>query len=394
MARFSVRVLHLFSDWRWTGPADPTILLCRTLRARGWDVLLACRRPPREASVSILQKCLEHGVPVTTELRLNRYLSVRDLVWDLWGLRRFVRTGGFGLIHCHLSHDHFLGAWTSRMCRVGVPVIRTNHKARPLRRDLWNLLLLGRWTDGLIEFSRNALSHDVVAFGLDEQMVELVNPAVDCEFFDPSKADGEQVRAQLGIGEREVLAGIVARVQRHRRFEVLLEAMALLKDQNPPIKLMIVGKGTHRETVAVKPARRMGLSHMVIFPGYRRDDYRDFVAAMDIKVFLVPGSDGTCRAVREAMAMGKPVVCTRRGMLPELVDHGVNGLVVDEDPQSIADAILRLARDPHARERMGRAARDKAQERFSLERQARRVESFYLAVLGRFRAQINDANPR
>jgi len=117
------------------------------------------------------------------------------------------------------------------------------------------------------------------------------------------------------------------------------------------------------------------------FPGYRTDDYVDFLAAADLKLFLVPGSDGTCRAVREAMALGKPVVASSRGMLPELVSHGVTGLVVEDTPDNLARAILLLAGQPDLRRKMGEAARESALRDFRPEKQAQQVGAFYEALL-------------
>jgi len=140
------------------------------------------------------------------------------------------------------------------------------------------------------------------------------------------------------------------------------------------------------EAIAVEPARKMGLEDTVIFPGYQRgDDYVRTLATMDAKVFLVPGTDGSCRAVREAMAMGLPVIASRRGMLPELVADGERGLVVDDTPDQLARAIVALAREPERRRAMGQAARLFAPENFSLDRIARDIGRFYhhIAALGK-----------
>jgi len=102
---------------------------------------------------------------------------------------------------------------------------------------------------------------------------------------------------------------------------------------------------------------------------------------MDIFVFLMAGSDGTGRAMREAMALGKPVVVARRGMLPEMVDEGVSGIVVEDTPENVAEALARLIRDKDLRVRMGQAAREKARRDFRLDKQAEEVEAFYQRML-------------
>jgi glycosyltransferase involved in cell wall biosynthesis len=375
-----MKVLHLFSDWRWTGPAEPTVDLCRALAKEGVEVALACRRPVEGYPQSIRSKARERGVPTLTDLHLNRYLNAGETLSDLVRLGPYLRRWGCQLVHCHLSHDHFLGGWSSRRCDGVIPVIRTNHKARPIRPSLGNRWLLRRWTDGLIEFSRRAAQEDRMSFGLPAERVIEVEGSIDLGRFSPVRVNPD-IRGQLGIGGGDVLVGIVARMQRHRRFELLLEAMRILRERAPEVKLMVLGRGTHRQAVAVEPARRLGVEDAVLFPGYRGEDYVDHLAAMDIKVFLVPGSDGTCRAVREAMAMGKPVVATKRGMLPEILEHGRTGLLVDENPSAIAEAIERLARDRVLREGMGAAARSRALKDFSMEAQAKRVAWFYEELL-------------
>jgi glycosyltransferase involved in cell wall biosynthesis len=93
------------------------------------------------------------------------------------------------------------------------------------------------------------------------------------------------------------------------------------------------------------------------------------------------GSDGTARALREAMAMGKPVIVANRGMLPELVEDGISGLVVNDTVEGLARAVLRLLHHPEMREALGKAAYQKARQNFQLDRQAEAVESFYQEMI-------------
>jgi glycosyltransferase involved in cell wall biosynthesis len=102
---------------------------------------------------------------------------------------------------------------------------------------------------------------------------------------------------------------------------------------------------------------------------------------MDFDIFLVPGTDGSCRAVREVMAMGKPVITANRGILPEIVDDKVTGLVIDDTPENLAAAILKLVRDEGLRRKMSKASLKKAQEKFSLESMTEKVERVYEELL-------------
>ena len=142
------------------------------------------------------------------------------------------------------------------------------------------------------------------------------------------------------------------------------------------------GIGTEMESVAVRPTRERGLDDAVVFPGYLRgDEYVAALRALDAKVFLMPGTDGSCRAAREAMALGTPIIAARRGMLPELVADRETGLVIDDTPENLANAIIELARNEDLRRRMGEAARQTALRRFDPVTQAEQVEKVYEGIL-------------
>lgn len=185
------------------------------------------------------------------------------------------------------------------------------------------------------------------------------------------------MRASLGLAADDRVVGLVARVQPHRRFDLLLEAAARMLREEPRARLLVVGRGTRRAQVAEEPARRMGLEGRLVFAGYRRGDYRDVLRAIDVFTFLVPGSDGTCRALLEAAACGIPAVTTRRGALAEIVRDGETGLVVDETPEALARGWLALLRDPDLRRAQGERARKRAEHCFTPARLAAEVEALY-----------------
>jgi len=180
---------------------------------------------------------------------------------------------------------------------------------------------------------------------------------------------------------------MVARFQKYRRTEVFLEAVNTIVREFPNIKILLIGRSGQMEESVVKPMRRLGIEPWVVLGGYRTEDYIDTLACMDIFVFLMAGSDGTARALREAMAMGKPVVVADRGIMPELVEHGVSGLVVEDTPEALAEATLQLLRHPEGRAKMGEAAYQKAHQEFLLDHQVEEVEKFYqeMMILGQWK---------
>jgi len=180
---------------------------------------------------------------------------------------------------------------------------------------------------------------------------------------------------------------MVARFQKYRKTEVFLEAVKTIVREFPNIKVLLVGRSSQMEESVIQPIRRLGIESWVVLGGYRTDDYIDTLACMDIFVFLMAGSDGTARALREAMAMGKPVIVADRGILPELVEHGVSGLVAKDAPEELTEATLQLLRHPEFRKKMGEAAYKKAQREFRLDLQVEVVEKFYqqMITLGKWK---------
>jgi glycosyltransferase involved in cell wall biosynthesis len=217
-------------------------------------------------------------------------------------------------------------------------------------------------------------------FNIPGEKIWKIHTGVDIDRFDPKKIERD-FRHKFGIMPENIVVGIVARIQKHRRFDIILQAASLAIGKIPQIKFLLIGRGTHMDELAVEPAKSMGLTNNIIFTGYRMDDYVETLSCMDIKVFLVPGSDGSCRAVKEAMAMGKPVIAARRGMLPEIVEDGKEGLVIDDTPLNLAEAILKLAINKNMREDMGKAARIKAQKAYSLDSQVVKIEKVYREYL-------------
>ncbi len=195
------------------------------------------------------------------------------------------------------------------------------------------------------------------------------------------------MRAVFGIRPEDLVIGMIARFQKYRRTEVFLEAVRMIAKEFPNFKILLVGRSSQMEESVIQPMKKLEVEPWVVLGGYRTDDYFDTLACMDIFVFLMAGSDGTARALREAMAMGKPVIVANRGMLPELVDHGVSGLVVDDRPELLAEATLQLLRSPEKRRAMGKEAWEKAHREFRLDRQVEAVENFYqeMILLGKKR---------
>ncbi|MDP7640611.1 MAG: glycosyltransferase family 4 protein, partial [Candidatus Hydrogenedentes bacterium] len=362
-----MRVLYLFSNSKWTGPAEPALNLCVSLRALGVDVEFACSPGPESKRNRIVETARDRGIEPLLDFHLLKHRRPWSNHRDRAALGKYLRQYSFDFVHCNLDNDHLLA---TRVCPpLGIPVIRSSHEGGGLDRKGLHRRLL-RNTRFLIQPSARALEHDSREYGFPEERMAVVPGAVDTERFDPAREvpDG---RRRLGIPRDAFVVGIVARMQTHREYEVLWGALEKLVAVNDSVHALVVGRGTKQDEVAHGPVRARGLESHVHFSGFvEGEDYVGMLKAFDVKVFLVPGSDGTCRAVREAMAMGKAAVVSDRGMLSEIVEHGKTGMVFDGSETALRETFAALIANKATARALGKAARQKTLVDYSLSAQA------------------------
>jgi L-malate glycosyltransferase len=367
-----VKLLWTISNWKHTGPLEPSLDLAAAVAALGHDVQVAVGRPPTGRDAEAEACATDRGLALaSTGATLSKHSApLRDLR-DARRLGHLIDAERFDAVVATQRSDHRL---LLRAARGG---------SRPLVARLWfedgtsppdrrDALALRR-SDLVFAFSETA-RRAVCTAGVEPDRVAQTGPPLDVATLRSRSASASDVRARYGIGRHVFLLGIVARLQLHRRFEMLWDAVAALKERGVAFHLLTVGRGTNQEQVGHRPVAERALADRVTFTGYLRGDaYVRALQAMQAQIFLVPGSDPTCRALREGMSLGVPSLATRRGMLPELVVHGATGLVIDESADALAAAMEQLAADPAASARYGRAARERADALFDARRVAATV---------------------
>lgn len=376
-----MRILHLLSYHLVTGPAEPVMALIRAQQAAGHDSQLACDTV-REGD--LVERAEQVGIHVDRRFALCAKSGPILLMRDVLAFKRLWREGQVDVLHSHRSHDHTLAA-LARPRSTRMRLVRTLHSERALEEKRnWQL----RHADGLVTIA-GSYQRDLRARGLIEpDRILAVEGAVDAERFCPGEG-GVEVRSQAGVHPHAPVAGIVARMKPDRGHRLLLRAWSRVVEHLPGAWLLIAGRGELEQELR-QQVDGSGLGGSVAFIGYRRDLPRVY-RALDLKVMLAPGNDGTCRAALEAMASGVPVLAGDRGALAEIVDDGRTGRVVTAgDLDSLASALLESLQDRKRLAEMGRRAREESQKRFTIQRQAGEIEGLYRRVLDAF----NPALPR
>lgn len=152
----------------------------------------------------------------------------------------------------------------------------------------------------------------------------------------------QNMRLKFGLSEDDFIVGLIMRVQSYRRFELVVEIAKLIKQSGKKIKFLLLGRGHLIQKLAAEPVKRNGLTDVIIFGGYRNQDYWNAIHCFNIMFYTVAGSDGTARALRQCQAMGKPVICLRSDFTQEIVHEGIDGFLVQDKPIEVLEKILKF----------------------------------------------------
>ena len=383
-----LHVLHLFSNGKWTGPAELVLNLCRALREEGLSLDFACSPRTGSGFNKVQEEARKYGIEPLTFLHLPKHRHPLRNWQDIRSLRQHLQAKHYDLIHCHLDNDTLI-ALKATASMPHLPVIRSSYEGVGFShtRRHKKLVLL---SNAIIEASERARHADQVQFSAAPEKFYVVDSAIDLQRFNPERALPD-MRAQLGLDDGAFVLGIVARIQTHRHYDDLFKAFASFVAEVPEAVLLVIGRGTKQQELAFEPVRSLGLQEHVHFSGYlNQDNYVGALKAMDVGLFLTPGTDGTCRAVREKMAMGKAMICSDRGMLPEIVADHETGLVTDGSPEALLHAMRVLYEDTARRRAYSNAASTAAKSRFSMNAYASSVISIYKEVLDRNTKTVKD----
>jgi glycosyltransferase involved in cell wall biosynthesis len=311
-------------------------------------------------------------------MRLSKHGHPYHVLRDVLELRRIIASESFDLVHCHMPADHLIAALALR--RSPLAIIRSYYDAQP--PEGWRARVALRRTGAILVATDAVARRFESAFPLLAPRLSIVEPPLDCARFATAGRD-ESLRRSWNASAADFVVGVVARMQTHRLFPELIEGFTRAAGSDPQLRLVVLGRGTHADEVARGPARVSAAADRIFFPGYVAPEvYPNYLPCFDALLFLVPGSDGTCRALREALASGVPALVSRRGLLPELITEGVDGWCLEgETPDAIAAGIRRARSNPSTWRQMAASARARAQARFDSSVAGRTVVDIYRRLL-------------
>ncbi len=293
-------------------------------------------------------------------------------------LRRLRRTD---VVHGHMIGSNVWAVVLGRAMRVPVVVAHEHTWSFDggRGRRMLDRQLIARGSDAFIACSREDRRRMMEIEGIPGGDIRYVPNGIDGRAPTP----GRDLRAELGIPADAPVVGAVGTLREQKRFDVLVRASAILAERVPGTRVLIAGEGDERPLLE-RLVAELALGEVVTLLG-ARSDVPDVLAAADV---AASSSDyeGSPLALMECMEAGLPVVATRVGGVPDLIEPGIHGLLVERrDPAALAGALAELLEDPQRRARMGAAARDRRRAEFDLGLMVRRVEDLYEELYARRR---------
>ena len=296
-------------------------------------------------------------------------------------LLRYLRQHQIDLVHTQLEFSNTLGTLAARLRQI--PALCTLHtfedqdpSTKTTRRIRLMWWVLRHFSHRIIAVSEEIRQYHIRLAHFDPDKIITLYNGIDLSRFQQLPGS---TRDALGIPSEAPLLLTVAVLRQPKGIQYMIEAMPLILTAVPAARYVIVGDGEYAQPLQ-QLAQQHKVSDRIIFTGIRQD-VAQLLAASDL--FVLPTLlDALPTVLIEAMAAGKPIVATDVGGVPEIIDHGRNGLLIPPaQPDELAQACVQLLQDSGRSKAMGCAGQDIAAQRFDIRNQVEYLGDIYLELL-------------
>ncbi|HWE80164.1 MAG TPA: glycosyltransferase [Gaiellaceae bacterium] len=383
-----IRVLRLIARLNMGGPALHVSYLTRGLDERGYATTLAAGTIGRtEGSMAFVAE--ELGVEVLQVPQLHRELSPILDPLSVGRIARVIREVRPHILHTHTAKAGAVGRTAALLAGSARPpiVVHTfhGHVLRgyfdPVRTAVFKEVerSLANVTTRLVAVSPE-VRDDLVEIGIaGREKFEVIRLGIDLEERLASGGDGTELRRLFGVRDDTFVVGWIGRMTAIKHLPDVIASFARLRGLGVDATLCLVGDGPDRAEVEGL-VHDLGVARNTLFVGYQHD-VAPYYRLFDV-LLLPSGNEGTPVVAIESLAAGTPVVATKVGGVPDVVEHGVDGfLAAVGDIHGIASALEQLARDPELRAAMGHAGRERTLPRYRVERLVDDVDALYRRLL-------------
>lgn len=370
-----IRLLAFVTVFDVGGTERQVVALAKGLDRSRFDLRVACFNP----SGPFLPEIEAQGIPVISYPIRN--LHGLSTMREQLRFARDLRRERIQILHTFNFYPNMFAIPAARL--AGVPVIIATLRDMG---DLWTPMQrrAQRWVCRLahrVVANADAVREQALKEGYNPEKVSVIRNGLDMARF-TSGPDHVLQREALGLPPHVPVVAVFSRLNhRVKGIHWFLEAAALVAPVNADVHFLVVGDGPLRADLELL-AQRLGLGDRVRFTGVRADIGQTMSA---VSISVIPSeSEGLSNVLLESMAASLPVIATRVGGTPEVVEHGQSGLLVPScSPSALAGAIALLLSDPGRAAALGRAGRRRVELMFQLDRMVRETEVLYDDMLMR-----------
>jgi glycosyltransferase involved in cell wall biosynthesis len=380
--RMKKKVIRVIARLNVGGPAIHVILLTGGLNKQRFESqLVSGQEAPQEGNMHHLAE--EKNVEFTVISNLGRELNPLSDLTTLWQLYTLFRRENPDIVHTHTAKAGTVGRIAAVL--AGVPVIVHTFHGHVLHGYFGSLkeaffraveMVLATFTTKIIAVSESC-RQDLIRYRVSlPEHIQTIHLGLELEKFRAfSQETRLALRAEWDIPAQAFLVGIIARMVPIKRHEDLFRAIALLLPEYPNTYFAVIGDGELRPALE-QQAQDLHIAHRVVFTGFRNDTERIY-QTLDLTV-LTSANEGLPVMIIESLSSGTPVVATRVGGVPELIEEGETGFIVDAyNPESIAAGLIKAIENPEKTKGMGKKAQDATIQKFSSTRLITDIEHLY-----------------
>ena len=311
---------------------------------------------------------------------------LKDLM-ALMNLICFLKKNPYHIVHTHNSKAGFLGRLAAKLAGTTVIIHTVHgfafHDQEPLYRQiLFRSLerLASRWCDKMIFISQPLIDWALRERIVGKEKILRVYSGIELDLFRPVTGERKnRIRKKWKLKRNDAVIGIVSKLWDGKGHAVLINAFKELKKEIKDARLVIVGEGYLYDEL-LRMVDMHCLKDSVLFTGFQMD-VSEIISTFDVAV-LPSFFEGMGRVLLEAMAMEKPVVASRVGGIPDLLEHGINGFLVRPgNVEELTEALKKILTDKGLAESMGKQGRKRIKEQFSADVMAQSVEKLYRELL-------------
>jgi glycosyltransferase involved in cell wall biosynthesis len=382
-----IRILHIITRLEFGGPPLSLLDLIARLDKAKFDVSLATGFTP-DRETDMIEEARKLKIEILTVPSLVRDIRIIRDIKALWQIMRVIKRGGYHIVHCHTSKAGFIGPLAARL--AGAKIVLYSPHGTVLQGYFGKVqtgffVLLQRFAayfiDKILCLSRLEVSQYLEAGIGSRRKYTFIYNGIDVASMARRRTDRLITRKKLEIGPDDYVGVSVGRLVPVKGYNHLIEAIRLLKPDIPNFRLLIVGDGSERKALE-NQAERAGLSNYVRFMGLRRN-IPEILSCADL-FMLTSLNEGFGLVLVEAMAMRLPIVATRVGGVPEVVEHEKTGiLVAPKNPKAMADAVQRLYYNRQRGKELGLAGFERAKHVFDIRKIVNQYEQLYTYMLKR-----------